>query len=95
MDRRSFLLGTGTLTLSQLLAGCGGEDRETLRVQLLKGSIPAQLVNEFRATLEQRPDLQFAPTEQLKDLFKQLESWSRQTAKADNGRWQLYLPFIK
>ena len=95
MDRRSFLLGTGTLTLSQLLAGCGGQDRETLRVQLLKGSIPAQLLNQFRATLEQRPDLQFAPTEQLKDLFKQLESWSRQTAKADKGRWQLSLPFIK
>ena len=96
MDRRSFLLSTGTLALSQLLAGCSSQDRETLHVQLLKGSIPPQLVNEFRATLKQRAELKFAPVEHLLDLFTQLESWSRsQTAKADDKRSLLPLPFIK
>jgi putative spermidine/putrescine transport system substrate-binding protein len=63
---------------------------------LLKGSIPSQVVNEFRATLKQRTELKFAPVEQLKDLFTQLQSWSRsQTAKADDKRTLLPLPLIK
>ena len=96
MDRRSFLLGIGTLALSQVLAGCGGQDRATLRVELLKGSIPPQLVNKFRATLEQSAQVKFAPVEQLKDLFNQLESWSRsRTDVADDWQSRLPLPWIK
>ena len=95
MDRRSFLLGTGILA-SQLLAGCGSQDAaSSLRVQLLKGSIPSHLVNEFRASLKQRTQVKFAPVEQLKDLFSQLQSWSKQQAGSDNGRSLLPLPFIK
>lgn len=95
MDRRSFLAGTGTLALSQLLAACGGQDRAKLRVQLLKGSIPAQVVNKFR-TLNQGADLQFAPVEQLKDLFSQLESGSKQPNKqADDRQLGISLPFVK
>lgn len=94
MDRRSFLAGTGTLALSQLLAACGGQDRAKLRVQLLKGSIPAQVVNKFR-TLNQRADLQFAPVEQLKELFSQLESGSKQPNKqADDRQLGLPVPFV-
>lgn len=95
MDRRSFLAATGTLALSQLLAACGGQDKAKLRVQLLKGSIPAQVVNKFR-TLNQRADLQFAPVAQLKDLFSQLESGSKQPNKQADGRQLgLPLPFVK
>lgn len=95
MDRRSFLAGTGTLALSQLLAACDGQDRAKLRVQLLKGSIPAQVVNKFR-TLNQRADLQFSPVEQLKELFTQLESGSKQQNKqADDRQLGLPLPFIQ
>lgn len=47
MDRRSFLAGTGTLALSQLLTACSEQDKAKLRVQLLKGSIPAQVVNKL------------------------------------------------
>lgn len=95
MDRRSFLLSTGTLALSQLLAGCSDRERETLHVQLLKGSIPPQLVNEFRATLQQRAELKFAPVEQLKDLFSQLKSGSRSDAKTNGDHWRFPLPFLK
>jgi len=95
MDRRSFILSSGTLALSQLLAGCSGQDQAKLRVQLLKGSIPAQVVNKFRSTLNQRADLKFAPVEQLKDLFTQLQSWSKQDEKADDRQLQLPLPLIR
>lgn len=94
MDRRSFLLGTGTLALSQLLAGCNSQDAAQLRVQLLKGSIPVQVVNKFRSTLKQRANLQFAPVAQLNDLFKQLQSGSKQQEEAADKRVFLPLPFI-
>ncbi len=87
MDRRSFLLGTATLA-SQLLGGCGSQDAaSSLRVQMLKSSIPSYLVNEFRANLKQRAQVKFAPVEQLKDLFTQLQSWRKQQrGKADDGQ---------
>ena len=83
MDRRSFLLGAGTVALGQSIAGCGSQDRATLQVQLLKGSIPAQLVNEFRNQLKQPADLKFAPATQLQELFTQLQTWQRQRQKKD------------
>lgn len=95
MDRRTFLLSTGTLALSQVLAGCGGQDQASLRVQLLKGSIPAQMVNQFRSLLKQRAQVKFEPVEQLKDLFTQLQSWSKQPpAEADDWLLQLPIPLI-
>ncbi len=96
MDRRSFLLNTGTLALSQLVVGCGSSQEPTLRVQLLSNSIPTQLVSGFRHSLEQPVKLDFMPVEQLKDLFAELQSWSLQsTAKTNNGQWHLPLPWIK
>ncbi|WP_250123725.1 extracellular solute-binding protein [Chroococcidiopsis sp. CCMEE 29] len=78
MDRRSFLLGIGTLALSQVLAGCSERERATLRVQLLKGSVPARVVKEFRAALKQPAQLNFTSVEQLNSLFNELQSWSQQ-----------------
>jgi putative spermidine/putrescine transport system substrate-binding protein len=69
MDRRSFLLGTSALA-SQLLVGCAGNNQAKLNVQLLKGSIPGQVVNQFGKTLQQKAQLKFAPVGQLEDLFK-------------------------
>lgn len=94
MDRRSFLAGTGILALSQLLAACGGQDKAKLHIQLLKGSIPAQVVNKFR-TLNQGADFQFAPVEQLKDLFSQLESGSKQQNNQADDKQLGLLPFVK
>lgn len=92
MGRRSFLLSTGTLALSYLLSGCSSQDKPTLQIQLLKGSIPAQLADKFRATVEQQVQTKFSPTEQLKDLFAQLQSWSKaETAKPSD--WHSWLPF--
>lgn len=94
MDRRSFLLGTATLA-SQLLAGCGSQNAaSSLRVQLLKDSIPSHLVNKFR-TDNPGAQVKFAPVEQLQDLFTQLQSWSKQqTGNADDGQSLFPLPSL-
>ncbi len=92
MDRRSFLLGTGTVALSQLLLGCGGKNQTQLNVRLLKGSIPGQVVNQFHQGLRQEAQLKFAPVEQIQDLFKQLQGW-QQKPKTDEQGWKKFIPF--
>ena len=93
MDRRSFLLGTSTLALSQLLFGCGGNNQMQLRVQLLKGSIPGQVVNQFHKGLQQQVQLKFAPVEQVQDLFRQLQSWQQKPKATDEQGWSRFIPF--
>ncbi|MDZ7967296.1 MAG: extracellular solute-binding protein [Nostoc sp. DedSLP03] len=93
MDRRSFLLGTSTLALSQLLFGCSGNKQTQLKVQLLKGSIPGQVVNQFHKGLQQRVQLKFAPVERIQDLFHQLQNWQQKPKTSDEQGWRRFIPF--
>ncbi|MDZ8085343.1 MAG: extracellular solute-binding protein [Nostoc sp. DedQUE12b] len=93
MDRRSFLLGTSTLAFSQLLFGCSGNKQTQLKVQLLKGSIPGQVVNQFNKGLQQRVQLKFAPVERIQDLFQQLQNWQQKPKTTDEQGWQRFIPF--
>jgi len=92
MDRRSFLLGISTLTLSQLITGCGTNQQPPLNVQLLKNSIPGQVVNQFRKTVTQGGELKFTPVNQLQELFKLLQTW-QQPPTNNQQEWTRYLPF--
>ena len=92
MDRRSFLLGISTLTLSQLITGCGTKQQPPLNVQLLKNSIPGQVVNQFRKTVTQGGELKFTPVNQLQELFKLLQTW-QQPPTNNQQEWTRYLPF--
>ncbi len=93
MDRRSFLRVTGGLVLSQLLVGCGDQNQTKLNVQLLKGSIPSQIVNEFRQRLQQKAQLKFAPIEQIQNLFQQLQGWQKQPTTTNEPIWSRFVPF--
>ena len=92
MDRRSFLLSISTLALSQAIAGCGTNQQPLLNVQLLKNSIPGQVVNQFRKTVTQGGKLKFTPINQLEDLFKLLQTW-QQPPTNNQQQWTRYLPF--
>ncbi len=78
MDRRSFLLGT--IGLGVALSGCSNPNQPTLRVRLLKNSVPAQLTNAFRNQLTEfkGANLDFKPEEQLQTLFSALQTWKQQ-----------------
>ncbi|MBD2212879.1 extracellular solute-binding protein [Nostoc linckia FACHB-104] len=93
MDRRSFLLATGTLAISQLLIGCGGSNRTQLKVQLLKGSIPGQVVNQFQKNLQRQIESKFTPVDQIQDLFKQLQNWQEKPKTSDEQGWSRFIPF--
>ena len=93
MDRRSFLFGTGTLLLSQLLAaGCNSQERAKLRVQLLKGSLPNQVLQKFRTKMQQTAHLEFASVEQVGSLFGRLQSWQQNSQKPTEEDWRSRLP---
>jgi putative spermidine/putrescine transport system substrate-binding protein len=82
INRRSFLIGTTGLTLSHLLTGCAGQNRPTLNVRMLNGSIPPQILNLFHRHLQQsskQATLNFSPELQLQSLFSSLQSWKQQT----------------
>lgn len=91
MERRSFLLSTSALALSQLMLGCSENNQATLNVQLLKGSIPGQVVSQFSRGL--KAQLKFAPVEQLQDLFEKLKDWQKKTNTKEAER-EIYVPFI-
>ena len=74
MQRRSFLSGTSTLAISQIITGCGTNQQPPLNVQLLKDSIPGQVVNQFRKTVTAGGKLKFTPINQLEELFKLLQT---------------------
>ncbi|MBK1986004.1 extracellular solute-binding protein [Sphaerospermopsis aphanizomenoides BCCUSP55] len=94
MDRRSFLLGASGLAVSQMLIGCNSKKQTQLNVQLLKGSIPAQIVNQFRKSLQSEANLKFVPINQIQDIFKQLQNWQKPETK-DQAGWKKYIPLIQ
>lgn len=94
MDRRSFLIGTTALS-SQLLIGCS-DNKTRLTIELLKDSLPAQVVDEFRRSLKPNKEINIALFEQFKDVFKKLETWQK-PGQQNNGLfgWVRRLPFVK
>ena len=92
MNRRSFLLSLGGMTLSQLLVGCAGNNQPKLNVQLLKGSIPSQVVNQFSRSLKERVELKFAPVGRIEELYKRLLSWQQNPKATDDPAWTRFIP---
>jgi putative spermidine/putrescine transport system substrate-binding protein len=100
MDRRTFLMASGGLLLSQFATGCSGQAQTTLRVELLKNTIPAQVLGQFRQQLRQSFvgsfKLNFEPIAQLGDIFDRLQAWKRQESVAQQPKKPLIpLPFLQ
>ena len=74
-SRRSFLTSAGMLALVQL-SGCS-EAQAALKVLLLEGSIPPQLLAAFRKQAI-RKKLIVKPKSQLQDLWGLLQNWHSQ-----------------
>ncbi|MFM7370275.1 MAG: polyamine ABC transporter substrate-binding protein, partial [Sphaerospermopsis kisseleviana] len=85
MDRRFFLLGTSGMIVSQMLIGCNRENESQFKVQVLKGSIPGHVVNQFRKTVQSEVNFKFVPVNQIYDLFKQLQTWQQPDANNKEG----------
>jgi len=77
VKRRNFLLGTSAITLGSIAVGC--RQKTAFRIELLKGSVPVQMVSKFRQGLLDRPVIDFVPQPQLKDLYGLLQQNSATT----------------
>lgn len=75
MDRRSLLTGLGTLALSQGLASCNNSAQTKLNIYLLRGAIPAQLLNQCQRQLGGQKQCNLVAQPEIKTLFKQLQDW--------------------
>lgn len=89
VNRRSFLVSLSTLAVAQLLSGCGTVDRQTLKILLLKSSIPAQAMRAFRKELDNQAVLNFSPAAQLDELFGLLQQWKKPPSNNSGRRWNL------
>ena len=85
MQRRFFLVTASSFALSQLLVGCGGNNQEILKVLLLNGSIPGQIVNKFTQSSQQKINLNFSVEGRLSELYKQLQKWHSQINNKEKG----------
>lgn len=79
LNRRTLLLATGALTLNQLLMACQRGETAAVRVYLLEGSVPIQILQEFQRRLQQ--SISFLGREQLADLFELLQTWKNPATK--------------
>ncbi|NER27560.1 MAG: extracellular solute-binding protein [Symploca sp. SIO1C4] len=95
MKRRSFLLGSASLAVSQLASSCSSRQQEHLKVLLLQDSIPVQLLNRFKQ-LHQRATLDFDVAKQLQDTFERLETWKQEGQNSNIQQQRLldFLPFM-
>ncbi|XHX77776.1 MAG: extracellular solute-binding protein [Stenomitos frigidus ULC029] len=98
INRRSFLAGAGSIALSNLLLGCSGQNRQTLKLRLLNGSMPPQIVGAYRKHLQQASiagSLKIAIEPQLQATFDALQAWARSgqpdPSATDRFDW---VPFI-
>ncbi|MBD2020973.1 extracellular solute-binding protein [Leptolyngbya sp. FACHB-36] len=93
MGRRSFLTGASAMLLSQLLAGCSGQSQSTLTVRSLSGSVPPQILNEFRKGLSNAA-LNVSPEAELQTLFTLLQTWKQEAKPPSASRWPSWVPFV-
>ena len=75
VNRRFFLLGSGSLFLNQFLSSCENSE-QALDIALLRGSIPPQLVRQFQQVVPAAKAVAFNPLSQLSGLYDLLKGSS-------------------
>ncbi|MGB3292313.1 MAG: extracellular solute-binding protein [Phormidesmis sp.] len=72
ITRRTLLAGTAGLAAGSLLTGCG-QPASALKIRVLEGSVPAEVLQKFRKQSDQA--VSFQVVAQMRSLFQQLQSW--------------------
>lgn len=76
MKRRSLLMGLGAVGVGQLMGGCGDRPGD-VRVQVLRGAVPPQLIRRFKGQQEKSVSsrLVFLSGEGFQEGFESLREW--------------------
>ena len=89
IHRRTLLLGTAGLVASSLLTGCNRNTADTLKVTLLEGAVPPEVLQAFQKQIS--TPVNFQTQAQVQDVFQQLQRW--QQPKEKPAAWSRFLPW--
>ncbi len=87
INRRQLLLGAAALTLGSGVSGCGANAADALKVTLLEGAVPAEVLQQFRKQAVK--PVEFQSVAQLQSVFQQLQRWQKPSAPSGSviDRW--------
>ncbi|MBM0743534.1 extracellular solute-binding protein [Phormidium sp. CLA17] len=98
VSRRSLLIGAAISSLSVILEGCAAGQGASLQIRALQGSVPPQMLNEFRKQTA-GVKLEYAADRQLQELFTLLQAWNdsgspNNSEKSSGFAVPSWVPFI-
>ncbi|MGC1309632.1 MAG: extracellular solute-binding protein [Phormidesmis sp.] len=76
INRRKLLIGTALIALSNAIAACSPAAKAALKITVLEGSIPSEVLKRFRQQLTDSVD--FKAASQLSALYQQLQRWAKE-----------------
>lgn len=93
ISRRSLLMGGAGWVISQGLLGCSQQNSIPLTVDILRSSIPPQLLKRFQ---QQTPSVSLSVLSeaQLQLLFTELQNWQRSGKPPESASWFDRIPFL-
>ncbi len=75
INRRTLLLGTAGIALTSWLSGCRQTAANALKITLLEGSIPSQVLQKFQKQADSPVSFQMGA--QIEGIFQQLQRWQK------------------
>lgn len=99
ISRRSLLVGAASWGISQGLVGCSQQNAVPLTVDILRSSIPPQLLQQFRQQVQKIApvNLNVLSEARLQTLFTQLQDWQRSGQSpqpSSSSSWFDGIPFL-
>ena len=90
VNRRSFLWGISSLTIASLLSAC--EENYDLKIALLQGSIPIQLLVALQKESRKLGTIKFQPQSTLEDIYNLLLTWQGKAPVPEKNNSTFSLP---
>jgi putative spermidine/putrescine transport system substrate-binding protein len=78
MRRRQFLAATTGVSLAALAASCRSDSTDSLKIALLEGSVPPQLIQAFKRQQSEAAPVSVTPADSLLKLYELLQNWQQQ-----------------
>ena len=82
MNRRFFLEGIGYITLGSLLTSCGNSPSDRFNIQILRRSLPVQLLKNVTKELNPKIEVKVGTQNSVAEIFGKLQTWKRNPRKA-------------
>jgi putative spermidine/putrescine transport system substrate-binding protein len=89
INRRTLLFGTASIAVTSLLTSCRQAATDALKITLLEGSIPSQVLQSFQKQASNPVSFQMGT--QIGSIFQQLQRW--QIAPKKSVSLRRYLPW--